>query len=591
MNETAKHRSGERPTPLRESADALLAATGDMALVFDGEGNCLELHAPDERQFAPVLRNGARTPVYEWLPEEEAARVMEAIRSILAGRRVEPFRVKPWSPSDEHWHEFRFVPHTSGTALCVVRDVTGEMELKDQVRQAHTRYRAMFDFMPDMTAITDYESRFLEQRHSGDWKLPGGKDILEQRLREQQQRFLAIFEHSPLPIYLRAADGRILLSNPAMRNLLGYGQELDGKDLRDLVPARMLNKLEEQFKRMQSRTKPHYFQEAEFLHRDGGIIPVEASANTIGNDSSADTTVVVILQDLRPRRLAEMNLRKSEARFRVFAQAITVPLMITRLNDGKILYINKLIHPALKIDPQTRPLVGELAPNFYAQTSDRKSLLRELRQSGRVSMRELELVRPNGEHFWVLFSSALMEYEGEQAILSTYFDVTENKLLQEELAQSQKMTTLGQMSAGVAHEINTPLATIMLTANQLRESKQGLLTGETKKELLLIENEVDRISGIVKQLLEFSRAGPADDVSVIDLALVAQKALSMSSAQLKQQRIKVRSCFPERPLPVKGNAGRLEQVVINLITNSRHVLEKTPRKKKFKFGSAQSGTA
>ncbi len=154
--------------------------------------------------------------------------------------------------------------------------------------------------------------------------------------------------------------------------------------------------------------------------------------------------------------------------------------------------------------------------------------------------------------------------------LIIFEDITDRAELESKLVQADKLSSIGLLAAGVAHEVNTPLAVISTYAQML--AKQ--ISGDAQKAPLLekIAKQTFRASEIVNSLLNFSRTSPTEFVSV-DLNKVLQETLTLVEHQLGNAGVKVRASF-EPVLPrIRGNAGRLQQVFLNLFLNARDAME------------------
>ena len=154
--------------------------------------------------------------------------------------------------------------------------------------------------------------------------------------------------------------------------------------------------------------------------------------------------------------------------------------------------------------------------------------------------------------------------------LIIFDDITERDELDRRLLQADKMSSIGLLAAGVAHEVNTPLAVISTYAQML--AKQ--VSGDDQKSRLLekIAKQTFRASEIVNSLLNFSRTSPKEfDEVGVNRAL--QETLTLIGHQLDRARVQV--CFePQEPLPpIRGDFGRLQQVFLNLFLNSRDAME------------------
>ncbi len=154
--------------------------------------------------------------------------------------------------------------------------------------------------------------------------------------------------------------------------------------------------------------------------------------------------------------------------------------------------------------------------------------------------------------------------------LIIFDDITDRSELERRLVQADKLSSIGLLAAGVAHEVNTPLAVISTYAQML--SKQ-VSEDEPKAKLLdKIAKQTFRASEIVNSLLNFSRTSPAEFADV-DLNRLLEDTVSLVKHQLDKSRVDVRFEL-ERSLPgVKGNAGKLQQVFLNLVLNARDAME------------------
>jgi signal transduction histidine kinase len=149
-------------------------------------------------------------------------------------------------------------------------------------------------------------------------------------------------------------------------------------------------------------------------------------------------------------------------------------------------------------------------------------------------------------------------------------DVTGRNELERRLVQADKLSSIGLLAAGVAHEVNTPLAVISTYAQML--AKQ--ISGDDQKSRLLekIAKQTFRASEIVNSLLSFSRVSPTafDEVS---LNRIIRETLPLVEHQMEKAAIKVQLDLEEQLPLVKANVGKLQQVFLNLFLNARDAME------------------
>jgi two-component system NtrC family sensor kinase len=148
-------------------------------------------------------------------------------------------------------------------------------------------------------------------------------------------------------------------------------------------------------------------------------------------------------------------------------------------------------------------------------------------------------------------------------------DITERIELESQLSQAEKLSSIGLLAAGVAHEVNTPLAVISSYAQML--TKQ--INGDAKLGELLekITRQTFRASEIVNNLLNFSRTG-ATEFSQINLNKIIKETLTLLEHQFKTSRIKVDAQLYEGLPTIHGNAGKLQQVFLNLFLNAKDAM-------------------
>jgi hypothetical protein len=155
-------------------------------------------------------------------------------------------------------------------------------------------------------------------------------------------------------------------------------------------------------------------------------------------------------------------------------------------------------------------------------------------------------------------------------VLVVLEDVTGRVRLEEQLQQREKLSSIGLLAAGVAHEINTPLTGVSSYTQMLL----GMLAETDPKHALLqkIRRQTDRATGIVNNLLNFSRTGGATDFAEVNLARVLDDTLQLLEPQLRQNRVEIEREYATDLPRVYGNAGKLQQVFTNLLLNARDAI-------------------
>ena len=261
--------------------------------------------------------------------------------------------------------------------------------------------------------------------------------------------------------------------------------------------------------------------------------------------------------------------------------------------ESKIQIVNKAACDLLGY--KEKELIGKPVAAIFAEAgaiSLKETRFKALLEKGGLKNYETYYKRKNGKSVPVLFSASGMKDEGDNIICAvcTARDITERKQIENalqsayaqlkqtqlQLVQSAKMSTVGQLGAGVAHELNNPIGGILGYAQFILQklSKPGFSTKDfktCKQYIEHIEKESNRCKAIVENLLEFSRK-PAVKFEAVDIKELTEKTLSIVRHQLKLQNIKVTVNYePDLPL-VNGNVNKLQQVFTNIIINAQHAM-------------------
>jgi signal transduction histidine kinase len=153
--------------------------------------------------------------------------------------------------------------------------------------------------------------------------------------------------------------------------------------------------------------------------------------------------------------------------------------------------------------------------------------------------------------------------------LVIFDDITDRSDLERRLVQADKLSSIGLLAAGVAHEVNTPLAVISTYAQMLAKQVQG--DDQKSRMLEKIAGQTFRASEIVNSLLNFSRTSTTE-VTEVNINRIIQETLSLIDHQLKKAGIQVKARL-NASTPIKGSTGKLQQVFLNLFLNARDAME------------------
>ncbi len=260
-------------------------------------------------------------------------------------------------------------------------------------------------------------------------------------------------------------------------------------------------------------------------------------------------------------------LRRSEDRYRKLISTAT-DAIFTLDRGGKVLSFNEA----------AERLWGAAAADVLgdgwevALPFDQPGAVEEhirLALSGQSTSFESLVRRRDGERRTVAISvSPLVEAGETVAVLAIVRDVTDQRRVQAQLLQAEKMSAIGQLVGGMAHEINNPLASILVNMELLLSESKDPSQLDT---LQAIKTETDRAAVIVRNLLTYVR-GQGSERSVVDLRETLRSAVQLRRYQLLNQQIEVSLGLDPDPILVWGNNINLQQVLVNLLVNAEHAI-------------------
>ncbi len=400
---------------------------------------------------------------------------------------------------------------------------------------------------------------------------------IEEELQIAEQNYRNSMDDSPLAIRIITAERELLYANQVALDIYGYSSF---EEMRD-TPAEQrftLKSNAEHQERIEERKRggfgpPNY--EISIVRKNGEIRHLRVFRKEV--TWNGERQFQSLYQDITEQKQVEEALRESEENFRNSMDDSPLGIRVFTI-EGELLYANQAILDVYGYSSfeelRDTPRKQRYTPESYAEHQERveKRKRGELRRSYQMS-----IVRKNGEIRHLQAFRKEVIWNGEKQFQSLYQDITEwkqaeerEKQLQQELIQSSRLATTGEMAAGIAHEINNPLTGVLGFANLLLKKD---IPEDIRKELNIIHEGAQRISSVTNRMLSFAHQHKPEQATV-NINDIIEATLTIRSYEMESSNIKVTTELdPELPVII-ADAAQMQQVFLNIILNAEIEMKK-----------------
>ncbi|MGD8437744.1 MAG: PAS domain S-box protein, partial [Syntrophobacterales bacterium] len=436
-----------------------------------------------------------------------------------------------------------------------------------------------------------------------DFKDISDRRRMEESLARSEANYRLLLSTIPSVVFKAYEDWSIEFLDEKIKKLTGYPKEdFNSKKLNwyDIVVSEDLQPIEESFKKALEEDKV-YLREYRIRTKFGDILWIRERSQIVLDENGKFDYISGIFADITEMKLMSQELERSheelEARYQEINELNTNLEMMVEQRTEELFKSEKKFrrlfedsrdmvymcdkHGAItEINPSGLEILGYDSPEDFQQVTLEDVFLNPneannyrltLENQGYIKDYEVEFKRKDGEIINMLITAnALREDSGELAGCEGMAkDMTEIRKVTERLIESQKMATVGQLAAGVAHEINTPLQ-VILTHSQLLadEFPEG---SEALEDLKLIEAQSKICGRIVADLLLYSREGQTI-IDSIGINQGIEEVLAVMEHSLNMDRIYISKNFEPHLPSISGDGEKLKQVYINMLNNAHEAI-------------------
>ncbi|RJP77147.1 MAG: PAS domain S-box protein [Desulfobacteraceae bacterium] len=311
------------------------------------------------------------------------------------------------------------------------------------------------------------------------------------------------------------------------------------------------------------------------LNRDGTMTYWLVRTSPIRDEEGRIIAAMEMSLDITKHRQLEEKLAASEKKYYAIFNNIPNPVFVLNRDSLEILDCNESVRTVYGYDKAD--IIDTSFLRLF-QNGDPVAYEQEIREKS--VMNKLKHITKDGKTIYVNIRISPSEYDGQKVFLVTSSDITKRLETEQQLMHAGKIATLGEMATGVAHELNQPLSVIKTAScffMKKIERKEHFEEDVLHTMLEKIDRNVDRATRIINHMRQFARK-TEQDLKKVDINRVMESAFDIFSQQLKIRGVETVWEIDEHLPMIIGDAGRLEQVLINLLLNARDAIEEKEKR-------------
>jgi PAS domain S-box-containing protein len=391
-----------------------------------------------------------------------------------------------------------------------------------------------------------------------------------------QRRLAAIVESSRDAIISKTLEGTVMSWNPAAERMFGYsGEEMLGQPIYRLIPESLHDEERELLRRVANGEVIDSF-ESERIRKDGRRITIAVTISPVLDANGAVAGVSSIKRDVTEQREVQRALQASEARLQAVLQQLPSGVIIAEAPSGRLVQANAQVEliwrqpTVFSTDIDGYAHYRGFHPDGRPYLQAEWPLARAIANGELVLGEEIRILRGDGTDGWISANAAPLRDLSGDIIggVVVFSDITAQRETEERLRQSAKMEAIGRLAGGLAHDFNNQLSALSGFAHFV--ARDGGLGAQARQDLLQVQQAAERMAGLTRQLLAFSRQQMLTPETIELNAAVADSHPLLQ--RLLGSQIEMRIETPALPIWIRADRSQLLQVLMNLAINARDAM-------------------